>query len=182
MIPARAPLTDAEYWRMFHSVRGDVEAAIKSNYAYLTINSLAATDRKICDKYQRSAHFWTLNTYALQTTFFIAFGRIFDKRGDSFSIQKLVEATAANPAFFSKAALRQRKRESSNIAAADPQWLVDYVKQAWEPTSADLVPLQTALVPHYDKFKAIYQPIRHNTSLIGAWKASSPSRRCSARP
>src|SRR5438552_13700982 len=102
--PARHTITEDEYWRMFDSVRGDVEAAIKSNYAYFTIHSLAAADRKIFDKYQRAAHFWTLNTYALQTTFFIAFGRIFDERKDCFSIQKLVNATIANPGFFSKTA------------------------------------------------------------------------------
>ena len=47
------------------------------------------------------------------------------------------------------------------MTGADPQWLVDYVNQAWEPTGADLEPLRAALKPHYDKFKAIYQPIRH---------------------
>jgi len=118
-------------------------------------------DRKIYDKYQHAAHFWSLNTYALQTTFFIAFGRIFDNRNDSFSIQKLTEATIANPALFSKAALRERKRRISRIAGADPSWLVDFVDQAWEPTAADLEPLRAALAPHLDKFKAIYRPIRH---------------------
>src|SRR5258708_3424404 len=97
-------LTEDEYWRMFESVRGDVEGAIKSNYGYLKINDMAVADRKIYDKFQQDAHFWTLNAFALQTTFFIAFGRIFDKRGDSFSIHMLLEATVANPMFFSKAA------------------------------------------------------------------------------
>jgi hypothetical protein len=74
----------------------------------------------------------------------------------------LVKATIANPAFFSKAALRQRKRQSSNLTGPDPQWLVDYVNQAWEPTAADLKPLLAALAPHYAKFRSIYRPIRHN--------------------
>jgi hypothetical protein len=146
---------------MFHSVRGDVEAATASNNAYLTINRLGVADRSIYDKYQRSGRFWTINTYALQTTFFIAFGRIFDNRSDSFSIQKLVEATIANPALFSKTALLERKRRISHITGADPKWLVDFVGQVWEPTASDLEPLRTALAPHLDKFKAIYRPIRH---------------------
>ncbi|MFY9724135.1 MAG: hypothetical protein WAJ87_01500 [Bryobacteraceae bacterium] len=54
-----------------------------------------------------------------------------------------------------------RKRNSSNIHGTDPQWLVDFVNQAWEPTTADLEPLRSALTPHYDKFKLIYRPIRH---------------------
>lgn len=99
--------------------------------------------------------------YSLQTTFFIAFGRIFDPRTDSFSIHKLVEATFQNPSFFSRAALRERKRQASHITGADPGWLVDYVSQAWEPTTADLQSLHAALTPHYDTFKNIYRPIRH---------------------
>jgi hypothetical protein len=158
---ARAPLTDEEYWRMFHLIRGDVEAAIKSNHAYLTINNLAVAERKIHQKLNKFPEFWTLNAFALQTTFFIVFGRIFDASADSYSVQKLVEATIANPAFFSKAALRERKRQASNVSGPDPQWLVDYVATAWEPTVADLEPLRIALTPHCEKFRAIYRPIRH---------------------
>jgi len=146
---------------MYHCVRGDVEGAIASNNAYLTINRLGVADRSIYDKYQRDGRFWTLNAYALQTTFFISFGRIFDTHSDSFSIQKLVEATIANPALFSKEALLERKRRISHIAGADPVWLVYFVAQAWEPTAADLEPLGTALASHLDRFKAIYRPIRH---------------------
>jgi hypothetical protein len=154
-------MTEEDYWRMYDCVRGDVEAAIKSNYAYLTINRLAVADRKIYNKLQRAAHFWTLNTYALQTTFFIAFGRIFDERKDCLSIQKLIRATIANPAFFSKTALRARRRKNENMTGPDPAYLVKYVSQAWEPSAADLAPLLTALTPHQVKFTAIYQPIRH---------------------
>jgi hypothetical protein len=146
---------------MFHLIRGDVEVAIKSNNTYLTIHNLVAAESEIYEEVNRHADFWNLNSYALQTTFFIAFGRIFDKRTDSFSVQRLVEATIKNPAFFSKSALRERKRETSKITDADPQWLVDYVNAAWEPTAADLEPLRIALTPHYNKFTAIYQPIRH---------------------
>jgi hypothetical protein len=167
---------------MFDSVRGDVEGAIKSNCAYLAIHSLAAADRKIYDKYQRSAQFWVLIAYALQTTFFIAFGRIFDKRTDSFSIQKVVESTIANPVFFSRGALRERRRKSDNMYGPDPQWLIDYVNQAWEPTAADLEPLRTSLMPHYDKFTAIYRPIRHKFFAHRERKASKPSIVYSARP
>jgi hypothetical protein len=158
---ARAPLTEDEYWRIFHLIRGDVEAAIKSNHAYLTVNNLVVAEREIYEKVNKFPDFWKLNAFALQTTFFIVFGRLFDMRPDSHSVQKLVDATIENPVFFSKAALRERKRQSSNISGPDPEWLVDYVNNAWEPTTADLEPLRTALIPHYQKFKTIYKPIRH---------------------
>lgn len=157
----RAAWSEDEYWLSFHLIRGEVEAAIKSNYAYLTINNLSVEKPSVLKKFNKFPEFWTLNSFSLQTTFFIVFGRIFDDRADSHSIQKLVDATVANPGFFSKKALRQRKRESASIRGPDPAWLVDYVRDAWEPVTADLAPLKTALAPHHAKFKAIYQPIRH---------------------
>jgi len=164
MASGNAPaLTEDEYWRTFHLIRGDVEAAIKSNHAYLTINNLIVAEREIYAKVTRFPDFWKLNAYALQTTFFIAFGRIFDTRHDSLSIQRLVDATVGHPAFFSKAALRERKRKSANIYDGDPPWLVEYLQNTWEPTTVDLKPLKTALTPHYEKFKTIYKPIRHKT-------------------
>jgi hypothetical protein len=159
--PKAPELPEDEYWRMFHAIRGDVEVAIKSNSAYWKINSLALADNKVLATYNRHAHFWKLNTYALQTTFFMAFDRIFDDRRDCFSVQKLIDATIKNPAFFSKTALRARKRQISHITGADPQWLVDDVNAAWEPTTADLQTRKAALAPHHQQFKAIYQPIRH---------------------
>jgi hypothetical protein len=60
-----------------------------------------------------------------------------------------------------KVALRERKRKASNIHGPDPEWLVQYVQDAWEPTTADLTPLRDALTPNYDEFRVIYQPIRH---------------------
>jgi hypothetical protein len=41
---ARGSMAEDEYWRMFHLIRGDVEAAIATDNAYITINNLAATD------------------------------------------------------------------------------------------------------------------------------------------
>lgn len=153
--------TEEEYWRIFHLIRGDVEVAIKSNHAYLTINNLLVAEPEINNKINKFADFWTLNAFALQTTFFMAFGRIFDARRDALSVQKLVDLTIANPSLFSKTALRERKRQASNIQGPDPEWLIEYVQNAWEPTGADLIPLKNQLAPSYDEFRAIYEPIRH---------------------
>ena len=154
-------ITEADYWRMFEVIRGDVETAIRSNFTYLTIHRLAAENADIFDKYNRFAEFWMLNAYSLQTTFFVTFGRIFDTRRDVYSVHRVVEDTIANPSLFSKSELRDRKRKASRIVGVDPGWLVEYVDNAWEPTRADLEPLRLALTPNYQKFKAIYQPIRH---------------------
>jgi hypothetical protein len=154
-------MSEEEYWRIYHLIRGEVEAAIKSNHAYLTVNNLVIGDPSVYKKINRFPAFWQLNAYALQTTFFIVFGRLFDNRTDSHSIQKLINITIANPALFSKEALRQRKRESSKVQGDDPDWLTEYLKHVWEPTSAELEIFRTELTPHVKHFKQIYQPIRH---------------------
>lgn len=58
---------------MFDSVRGDVDAAIKTNHAYTKIHELAGSNVAIFNKYQRFAHFWNVSSYAFQATFFVSF-------------------------------------------------------------------------------------------------------------
>jgi len=103
-----------------------------------------------------------LNTFALQTTFFVARERLFDKRRDSHSVDKLVELRIRNPPIFSKVCLREPKRQSAQLQGPDPEWLVDYVKDAWVPAATDLEPLRFALRPYADRFREIYAPIRHS--------------------
>lgn len=116
MTRTRPASTEEHYWRMFELIRGDVETAIRSNVTYLTIHRLAAENAGIYEKYNRFAEFWMLNAYSLQTTFFVTFGRIFDTRSDVYSVHRMVEDTIANSAFFSRSALRDRKRKASRIA------------------------------------------------------------------
>jgi hypothetical protein len=152
-------MTFEEYWRIQGLVHGDVEAAVKSNHTYLAINNLALAEPEILDRFQKYADFWTFTQYALQTTFFISFGRIFDGRHDALSVQKLLALTSGNAELFSKAALLERKRKL--LQGPDPDWLAEYIENAWEPSSIDLKPLKKALAPHYEKFEDIYRPIRH---------------------
>ena len=154
-------MTEEQYWSLFHRIHRDVEAAIGSNQAYLTIHNLSVAEPQIQNKINRFPEFWTLNTFALQTAFFIAFGRLFDKRKHVCSVHTLVDATIANPLFFSKIALLARKRAATNIHEPDPAWLADYVQNAWEPTAADLRTLKVALDPHWKKFKITDWPIRN---------------------
>ena len=155
------PRTEREYWRTFHLIRGDVQAAVKSFNTYLSVHNLVVAERGIQDKINRFPEYWTLSLFALQTTFFIVFGRLFDDRSDSHSVQKLVEATIAHPEFFSRAALRERRREASKIAGTDPDWLKQFLADAWEPIGADIEPLRAALVPHSQRVAKIYKPLRH---------------------
>jgi hypothetical protein len=154
-------MTTDEYWQMFHLIRGDIESAVASNTTYFKIRNMAASDRAILDKFNRAPYFWNLNAYSLQTTFFISLGRLFDKRKDAWSIYDLTEHTIEHIGLFSKASLRERKRAGLGTNGKDPDWLENYVANAWEPTRSDLKNLGDAIVPYADKFHETYQPIRH---------------------
>jgi hypothetical protein len=152
---------EAEYWRQFHMMRNELAGAVRSNHVYLTINNLVLSENEVGLKLNEHGDFWQLNAVALQTTFFIAFGKLFDPRRGTVSIPRVLDATIARPHLFAKEALRERKRKDNQIVGPDPKWLVDYMKTAWEPTEQDLALLKGALKPHQKKFKHIYQPIRH---------------------
>ena len=103
--------------------------------------------------------FWNISVHSLQTTFVITIGRVFDEDQRSHSIQKLLAEMAAHPEYFSRASLERRKREA--VRGGDVSWLPDFLRDAWEPTTAHLEPLRDALNPTTAKYEAVYQPIRH---------------------
>jgi len=152
-------MTRNEYWDLFEMVRQDIECAIACNCTYLTINNLAVSDEELYQTFYRNRGYWHLTQYALQATFFISLGRVFDEKKSTASIQRLVESTIDHPGFFSKAAVRLEKIRLHN--GHEPEWLDEYMARAWEPTRADLESIDNALRPHHEKFKQIYQPIRH---------------------
>jgi hypothetical protein len=152
---------EKEYWRKFHAVRGDLESAVRSNQVYFTINNLLLTNNEVGMKLNEYGDFWTLNAHALQTTFFVSFGKLFDPRNGTISVPKLVTATIERPWLFSKSALLERKRGEYGIQGQDPQWLVEYIGHAWEPSTEDLAAMEDELKPYHSRFRSIYQPLRH---------------------
>src|ERR1700722_939389 len=132
-------MEEHEYWRAYSLIRADVQAAIDCSHTFLTINNLVVTDQELGQKLNRFAGFWILNRFALQTTFFIAFGRLFDTRRDALSVPKLVDKTISNPGLFAKTALRERMLKNSQPGSASlPNWPDENVQRAWEPRAASL--------------------------------------------
>jgi len=148
---------------MFHLVRGDVEAAIGCNSTYLTINRVASEDYEMMRKLNRHPDFWRATTYSLQSSLFIALGRFFDKTKGTYTIDDVVECTIEHPGFFTKDELRKRKRKHGKIFCnePDPMWLTDFLASVREPSLKDLEVLRTELKTQTNKFRSIYEPIRH---------------------
>jgi hypothetical protein len=99
-----------EYWRMFDLVMADVEAAIRCNSTYLTINRLRSEDYGVALKLNQNPLFWQTTTYSLQLALFISLGRVFDKTRGTYTIDDVVKNTLEHPGFFSREELRKRKR------------------------------------------------------------------------
>ncbi len=70
---------------------GEIGAAIASAYAWKTLRNLAATEEPIMTALNRNARSWNLIMHALQLTFFVTLGRIFDRRKDTFTIDRFLK-------------------------------------------------------------------------------------------
>jgi hypothetical protein len=108
---------------------------------------------------KREPAFWNVTAHALQTTFIITIGRVFDEAPRSHSIQKLLAEMATHAEYFSKQALERRR--GADTSGGDASWLPDYLRDAWEPTTADLEKVRDTLNPTVAKYQQVYQTIRH---------------------
>jgi hypothetical protein len=152
-------MTQAEYWADYEVIQNEVTTAIESFYAHLEMNTYASEHPAVLRGFNEAPSFWITVRYSLITTFFITLGRLFDKDGGAHSLHKLLRVTVAHPEYFSRDALAERKRLASG--GVEPDWLADFVKDAWEPDSAALRKLRHALTPSTKKYTAVYKPIRH---------------------
>jgi AbiU2 len=153
-----AGLTEEEFLSDYRLIEDEVLDAINLFHTYLEIHKFAAEDRNIYKAINASAPFWNTQLHGLQTTFFIVLARIFDD-GKGHSVHKLLATVLKHPEYFSKNALRERKRAASG--EQQPAWLESYISSAWEPAKEDLRKLKNGLRPHAKKFEDLYRPIRH---------------------
>jgi len=151
-----ALMTETEYWNDYSLTQTDIVSAIESFYTYVEIHNYAAESKAIYRRMNAHPTFWNIQLHGLQTTFFITLSRIFDGGRDAHSIHKLLAATLAHPQFFSKAALARRKSDGDG----EPEWLADYIANAFEPQVSDLRGLKRALAPYKVKYEQVYGDIR----------------------
>lgn len=149
-------MQEAEYRAHFDIVRNDITAATSAFYTYMEIHKFAAEGQENYDKINRDAYFWMGQLYALQTTWFIVLGRLFDRGG--YSIRKFLALTMAHRGLFSKGALAERKRKAAHHN--NPEWLDEYLRTAWEPTTQDLQDIADSIGTAEAKWQQSYKPIR----------------------
>src|SRR5438105_4134319 len=118
-------MDEAEYKHDFDFIAGQITGATRADYTYREINKFAGENQDHLQKISRDGHFWNGQLYALQTTWFIILGRIFDPTRDGYSIHDFLASTVAYKGFFSRRASAERKRTASG--QAEPEWLEGYV-------------------------------------------------------
>jgi hypothetical protein len=148
---------EVEFRQRFDVVRNDITLATSLFYTYMEIHKFASEGRANSNKINRDAYFWMGQLYALQATWFIVLGRLFDPRGYC-SIRKFLAATVAHEYLFSKGALAERKRRATQ--QDNPEWLEEYLRTAWEPTAQDLQVMADSIGTAEAKWKQSYKPIR----------------------
>src|SRR5450755_832398 len=101
----------ADFERELEIFRTEAEAATQFLYAYLAIHQVAGRHRQVRDALNSAALFWNTNLGALQTSTFIALGRVFDQQAKSkHNIDRLLRIAQDNLDIFTKAALGIRKQ------------------------------------------------------------------------
>lgn len=125
--------------------------------AWKVINNRAAADAQVLLELNEYADFWNITLYSLQSTFFLEVGKLFDSDKSAFSVNWLLNLCAENISEFSKSALAHRKWSKGS----KPDWLDDYIENAYEPVPADFQRLKGKLKGARKKYKSGARDIRN---------------------
>lgn len=128
--------------------RKEAEAGIQFLYAYLAVHTVAADHKSVYQLLNQAPLFWNTSLDALQTAAFIALGRVFDQRS-AHNLDALIGMAQTHIEIFSKTALG-RRRQGTN--PAPPEWLDDFLRDAYEPTPEDFRRLRA----HIRRWRKIY--------------------------
>ncbi len=140
----------------------ELSAAEHSFFAWKAINHLGANNAEIYHALNRNALSWNVIAHSLQCTFFISMGRIFDTRGDSYSVYKFLDNCTNHIDEFSGPKLKARRQNILKKATApDPRMLDIENYPFYEASKRDFITISERVCEWGDIYKAIYQPIRH---------------------
>ena len=136
----------------------EVELCMRFFYAYLAINDVLGDDIKALNIINRTPELWNTISFALETSFFIALTRIFDKDPKTHNVGRLLQIAKSNIDIFSAKALETRKRKSSANAN---EWIGDFMREIYVPINKDFQRLEKYL-ENYKNIAKIYIRIRNN--------------------
>jgi len=151
------PTLDARFERELNIFRTETEQATQFYFALLAINDVALDDKIVRQLLNRNALFWNTCAGALQTSAFIAVGRVFDQNS-AHNVDRVLRIAQKNPQVFSKAALARRLER---MEPQRSQWIAEFVQDAYEPTPKDFRRLRVYVHKWRQIYEAKYRDVRH---------------------
>lgn len=148
---------EKKFTRELEIFRTEAQAGAQFLYGYLSFKSIISEKKKTLNAINRTPLFWNTAMGALQASFFIVLGRIFDQNS-KHNIDRLLKAAQDDIGIFSKAALANRKRKGSENA---DEWIDDYLKTVYEPTIRDFRALRKKVKEYRKIYETNYRDIRH---------------------
>lgn len=144
------------YEKLYKEFENEIGTAVASYLLWKEIHNSTA-DKKILSAFNRTPTSWIIIRHSLQVTFLITLHRIFETGQDVVSAEKLLGTCVNDISIFDTTNLRIRKDPESK----KPEWLDDYISNAYVPTVQDINMLRGELNNHRNVFNNIYRPIRN---------------------
>ena len=138
--------------------RTEAESAIQFFYSYLTIHAVAGEDKEVYRLLNTAPLFWNTTLGALQSSTFIALGRVFDQKS-KHNVDRLIKIAQSNMVIFSKESLARRKRRGSDNA---DEWLYEYLIDVYVPNADDFRRLRRHIAKRRKIYESNYRNIRHH--------------------
>ncbi len=148
---------EARFVKDLEIFRAEAQSGAQMLYALLSLQATLAEKKNLRDAVNENPLFWKTALAAMQTSFFITLGRVFDtnSKHNLFALLKYAEEHSE---IFSLDSLAARKRAQS--ANAD-EWLQEYLAAAHVPIPEDFVRLRRR-AQHYDRiYRKSYKKIRN---------------------
>jgi len=147
------------YERYYQVFCNELHTILGSYTFWRMIQNRLATEPELLHALNATPLSWTITRYALQVTLFITLGRVFDPDTAAFSADVLLKTCIREIEIFNKDNLRKRKLDAANTS--EPDWLDDYIRNAYEPTESDFQCLRGELTKQRKVFDSVYRPVRH---------------------
>jgi len=137
--------------------RSEVESVIHSFYAFTTLNRMLNENKALLKIVNQTPRFWITTISALQTSFFIALGRIFGQ-GHNHNIDKILSISQQHIEIFSKEAYRARLSAGGTLTE---EQLQDIIKDSYSPTVDDFRRLKKYVNQYRKVYFKKYHDIRN---------------------
>ena len=126
-------------------------------YTEITLHHFFGGDTDLFDRVNEHAGFWNGVLAALQTSGFIALGRMYDQDGGAHTIHALLRFIEDFTGLFRPVALELR-RQAAGMTAEDAR---SFAEGTWTLKTSDLPPIRDEFEHFRQLYKANVEPIRH---------------------